>query len=138
MPQIPSPYETFDLGGGVGSAAQYQVEAAQGETDTLRARVHADENERGRKLTLFRDVVSGGLHWLLEKVEGPRAPLPDTPRGPLEALMAKAGVNGGRQQVMDALNASLGTPHSMGPPLVQPQARSVPVGTFMPDEDEPF
>ena len=140
--QIPSPYETFDLGRG-DAQSQHFAEAAQGETDALRARMHADEGERSRKVSLVKDVAAGALHWLLEKVEGPRAPLPAEPRGPLEALMAKAGVNGGRQQVLAALNEATGpepfVQTATGPePFVQTQPRVVPLGTFAPGEEEAF
>lgn len=98
MPEIPSPHESFSLGDG--QASRRQTEAAQGEVDELRSRIRAEGESRQGKVGLFRDVVAGGLHWLLEKVEGPRAPAPDAPRGP---VVAKPNGSGARQEVRAAL-----------------------------------
>lgn len=98
----PGPGESFTLGDGQ-ERDQRQLEAAIGESDTLRARLHADANERERKLGLFKDVVAGGLAWLLEKVEGAPEPVPAEPVGPVEQIMGRTGVNGGRASVMNAL-----------------------------------
>jgi hypothetical protein len=79
--------EAFTLDGERDTRA---VEAANGYADTLEARLHADANERERKLGLFKAVAAGGLYWLLEKIEGVPTPLPREPIGP--------AVNGSRRR----------------------------------------
>jgi hypothetical protein len=119
----PDPRESFTMGDGV-ETDQRMLEAATGEADALRARLHADANENKRKVGLFKDVVAGGLRFLLEKIEGPAAPVPSEPVGPVEQLLAKTGVNGGRQSVMkalDELTAPVRPPVSTGAVGVPPE-----------------
>jgi hypothetical protein len=106
LPFAPGAGESFTLGDGQ-ERDQRQIEALAGEADTLRARLHADANERKRKLGLAKDVAAGALHWLLEKLEGAPAPVPEEPVGPVEQIMGRTAVNGGRASVMHALQEQL-------------------------------
>jgi hypothetical protein len=106
-PFAPGPDETFTLGGE--ESHSRKLEAANGYADTLAARLHADANERKRKLGLFRDVVAGGLHWALEKIEGKPEALPSEPMGPIEQSWGRGAVNGKRAGVMKDLREHLGS-----------------------------
>jgi hypothetical protein len=125
----PGANESFTMGDGVEGQGQRQLEAATAEADALRARLHADANENKRKVGLFKDVVAGGLRFLLEKLEGPAAPVGAEPVGPIEQAWGRAGVNGGRAGVMAALQEQLG---AFG---ARPQAQAMtppvaPVGPY--------
>jgi hypothetical protein len=114
-PFAPGAEESFTLDDA--ASHQRKLEAANAYADTLGARLHADANERSRKLKLFKDMVAGGLHWVLEKVEGAPPPLPPEPVGPIEQGWARTAVNGGRPAVMQAIQEQLvgRTPNVVSP-----------------------
>jgi hypothetical protein len=118
-PFAPGPGESFTLEGQ--ERDQRQLEASTAEADALRARLHSDNRENRRKIGMFKDVVVGGLRFLLEKIEGPAAPVPPEPMGPVEQGWASSGVNGGRDQVMSAIREQLGAVR----PQLSPQAPEV-------------
>jgi hypothetical protein len=95
---------------------QRKLEEANGYADALGAHLRAGANERSRKLKAFKDVVAGGLHWLLEKVEGAPAPIPPEPVVPSPA---RTHVNGGRPAVIQAFE-QLGAFRDRPPNVVTP------------------
>lgn len=93
----PGAEEKFTLGGE--ERDQRQLEAAVDEADALRARIKNAENARQGKISLFKGVVVGGLHWLIEKIEGAPEPLPERP---VVQAASNGGLFGARPEVMAA------------------------------------
>ena len=74
----PGPEEAFTMGDSE-ERDQRQLEAVTSEADELRERINGDAQLRQAKIGAFKNVVAGGLHWLLEKLEGTPKPAPQPP-----------------------------------------------------------
>lgn len=81
-PFAPSSLESFSLDEGAAGSVDHAkaLAALEEENRRLKAQIEQTYTERQRRVQLFKDVLSGGVYWLLAKLEpnslsGPRAPV---------------------------------------------------------------